>query len=1014
MELFSLFGKIGIKNQDANKAIDDTTGKAQGAESKIGKAFSSIGSVAVKTGKVIATGLAVGAVALGTLTATATKHYADYEQLVGGVETLFGAGGQSLEEYAQSVGKSVDEASEKYNQLMSAQNEVINNSKNAFKTAGLSANEYMETVTGFSASLIQSLGGDTEKAAKLGHQAVVDMSDNANKMGTDMEAIQNAYAGFSKQNYTMLDNLKLGFGGTKEEMQRLLDEAEKISGIKYNIDSFADVTEAIHVMQESMGIAGTTMKEAEATISGSIGMLKSAWTNFLTGMADPDQNMEELVNNVTYSFQKVVENVVPRLLTALPRIVSGLSQIFQTIAGYLPEILQVLLPALISGATELLGSLFANIPVLFSTFFNSILPQVSDAFISFLDSVFSKLPPEFSGLKTAYENIKQIILDVITLVSDFFSGFVGADDSTSKMDNLKNAIKAVFDFLGDATGALKDFLEWITSGKPEADAFQATLVAIGTAFGAWKISSWLSALGGLPGIFATAGGAVTGFAGTVTAAISSIPIIGWIAAVVAALVWFFTQTETGKKMWQDFTQWLSETWSSLVASASQIWQGFSDFFSNLWTSIKSTVSSAWNGVKSALTNAWNSIVNGAKAIWNGLVAFFDILWTSIGVIFQVAWLAIYTPLRMAWEVFWAFTQGFWQGLADFFSNLWEGIKSVATSVWNAIVSGITAIWNGIVSVASAVFGPLGAFFSALWNGIVTAAQIYWNFLVTFYSTLWNGIVTLATTVFGVLSTFFSTVWNGIVTVATTVWTALSNFFSSLWSSISSVATSVWSSISSFLSGVWNGISSTASGVFNGIKNTVSNVFNSIKGVASSVWNGVKSTISNAINGARDAVRNAIEAIKGFFNFKISWPHIPTPHFNVSGSANPLDWIKNPSTKPKFDVEFYKAGGIMTSPTLFGMNGNRAMVGGEAGPEAVLPLNAKTLSGIGKGIVDATESDTESLEILYQILAILQELLDKDPNIVLDDGTLVSKTWKKYKDKIDAANARKLRLQGDAK
>lgn len=771
MELFSLFGKIGIKNQDANKAIDDTTGKAQGAESKIGKAFSSIGNVAVKAGKAIATGLAVGAVALGTLTATATKHYADYEQLVGGVETLFGAGGQSLEKYAQSVGKSVDEASEKYNQLMSAQNEVINNSKNAFKTAGLSANEYMETVTGFSASLIQSLGGDTEKAAKLGHQAVVDMSDNANKMGTDMEAIQNAYAGFSKQNYTMLDNLKLGFGGTKEEMQRLLDEAEKISGIKYNIDSFADVTEAIHVMQESMGIAGTTMKEAEATISGSIGMLKSAWTNFLTGMADPDQNMEELVNNVTYSFQKVVENVVPRLLTALPRIVSGLSQIFQTIAGYLPEILQVLLPALISGATELLGSLFANIPVLFSTFFNSILPQVSDAFISFLDSVFSKLPPEFSGLKTAYENIKQIILDVITLVSDFFSGFVGADDSTSKMDNLKNAIKAVFDFLGDATGALKDFLEWITSGKPEADAFQATLVAIGTAFGAWKISSWLSALGGLPGIFATAGGAVTGFAGTVTAAISSIPIIGWIAAVVAALAWFFTQTETGKEIWKKFTSFLGE---------------------------------------------------------------------SI-----------------------------------------EAAKQIVSDVTSKIVSSVTE------------------------------------------------------------------------------------------------------------------------------------KFESMKAKAVEIWDGLKNSIKEKMDSAKDLVKTAIDKIKGFFNFEWSLPRPKIPSFRVSGGKAPWGFMGKGSL-PSVGIEWYKNGGIMTSPTLFGMNGNRAMVGGEAGPEAVLPLNTKTLSGIGKGIVDATESDTESLEILYQILAILQELLDKDPNIVLDDGTLVSKTWKKYKDKIDAANARKLRLQGDAK
>lgn len=1040
MELFSLFGKIGIKNQEANKAIDETTGKAEGAHGKLGKVFGGIGKAAGVAGKAIGVGLAAGVAALGTLGVAATKNYAEYEQLTGGVQTLFGTGGKDLAKYAESVGKSVDDAKEQFDKLKAAEQAVMDHSKTAFRDTGLSANAYMETITSFSASLIQSLGGDTQKAAEVGHRAVVDMSDNANKMGTNIQDIQNAYQGFAKQNYTMLDNLKLGFGGTKEEMQRLLKEAEKISGIHYNIDSFADVVEAIHVMQESMGIAGTTMEEASTTIEGSIGMLKASWTDFLTGMSDSDQDIGQLVKNVADSLKTVFDNVIPRILQALPRIIEGLSQLFQLVAGYLPEILQTLLPPLISGATELLGALFNALPAIFNTLFNTVLPQVSDAFIKFLDQVFSQVPPEFSGLQTAYENIKQTISEVAGMIGNFFSGFSGADDSKNKVNGLKDALKGVSDFLADATGGVKDFVTWFKQGGTSVDVFKSAIVGVTGAWTGYKVVTGVikgietarnvvlgvsnglmlahmvrtKALTAAEGAHAAATVAGTGAVKAFNAAMAINPwgiLIAAIAAVVAGLVWFFTQTETGKKMWQDFTQWLSETWSSLVASASQIWQGLTDFFSNLWSGIKSGVSSAWEGVKSALTTAWNSIVNGAKAIWNGLVAFFDILWTSIGVIFQVAWLAIYTPLRTAWEVFWAFTQGFWQGLAYFFSGLWEGIKSVATTVWNAIVSGITAIWNGIVSAASAVFGPLGAFFSALWNGIVTAAQIYWNILVTFYSTLWNGIVTLATTVFGVLSTFFSTVWNGIVTVATTVWTALSTFFSSLWSGISSTATSVWSSISSFLSGVWNGISSTASGVFNGIKNTVSNVFNSIKGVASSVWNGVKSTITNAINGARDAVRNAIEAIKGFFNFKISWPHIPTPHFNVSGSANPLDWIKNPSTKPKFDVEFYKAGGIMTSPTLFGMNGNRAMIGGEAGDEAILPLNDKTLAGIGKGIVDATGGESESVEVLHLILGVLEEILDKDLDVYIDSDTLVSKTYRKYQAKIAASDARNLRLRG---
>lgn len=1040
MELFSLFGKIGIKNQEANKAIDETTGKAEGAHGKIGKAFSGVGNLAVKAGKAIGVGLAAGAAAFSAVSVAAVKNYAEYEQLVGGVETLFGTGGKSLEEYAQSVGKSVEDASEEFNKLQSAQGAVMEHSRNSFKETGLSANAYMETITSFSASLIQSLGGDTQKAAEVGHKAVVDMSDNANKMGTNIQDIQNAYQGFAKQNYTMLDNLKLGFGGTKEEMQRLLKEAEKISGIHYNIDSFADVVEAIHVMQESMGIAGTTAKEAEKTISGSIGMMKAAWTDLLTGMADSDQDIAKLVNNVTYSFGRVLDNIIPRIQEALPRVIEGLTQVLLQLSAYLPGLLQTILPALIDGATQLLGALFSILPMIFNILFNTILPEVSDNFIAFLDKIFSQVPPEFSGLQTAYENIKQIILEVASMVGEFFSSFSGADDSKGKVNGLKDALKGVSDFLADATGGVKDFVTWFKQGGTSVDVFKSAIVGATGAWTAYKVVTGVikgietarnvilgvsnglmlahmvrtKALTAAEGAHAAATVAGTGAVKAFNAAMAINPwgiLIAAIAAAVAGLVWFFSQTETGKKMWSDFTKWLGETWQSLVNGAGQIWQGLVDFFSNLWTSIKDTASSAWEGVKSALTSAWSSIVSAAQAVWNGLVAFFDILWTSIGVIFQVAWLAIYTPLRTAWEVFWAFTQGFWQGLAYFFSDLWEGIKSVATSVWNAISSALAAVWNTIVAFAMSVWQGFVLTLTTIWSGILAVATPIFNALSTFFSTLWNGIVTVAMTVWSILVTGLTTIWNSVVTVATTVFNALSTFFSSLWSGISSTASSVWSSISSFLSGVWNGISSTASGVFNGIKNTVSNVFNSIKGIASSVWDGVKSTISNAINGARDAVRNAIEAIKGFFNFKISWPHIPTPHFNVSGSANPLDWIKNPSTKPKFDVEFYKAGGIMTSPTLFGMNGNRAMVGGEAGDEAILPLNDKTLAGIGKGIVDATGGEPESVEVLRLILGVLEEILDKDLDVYLDSDTLVSKTYRKYQAKIAASDARNLRLRG---
>lgn len=207
VNLFELLGTVAVDTSGASKSIDSVTDKAEKSGPKISAAFEKIGSAAVKMGKVMATGLAAGATAVTALAKSALDGYADYEQLVGGVETLFGAGGQSLEEYAESVGKSVDEVRDEYEGMLKAQKTVLKNADKAYQTAGMSANEYMETVTSFSASLIQSLDGDTEAAAEKADQAIIDMSDNANKMGTAIESIQNAYQGFAKQNYTMLDNL---------------------------------------------------------------------------------------------------------------------------------------------------------------------------------------------------------------------------------------------------------------------------------------------------------------------------------------------------------------------------------------------------------------------------------------------------------------------------------------------------------------------------------------------------------------------------------------------------------------------------------------------------------------------------------------------------------------------------------------------------------------------------------------------------------------------------------------
>lgn len=372
--------------------------KIKGDDSPFQKVLGKIGSAvntAVKASAAAVGAASAGVAALGTACINA---YADYEQLAGGVETLFKDSADTIQTYAD----------------------------NAYKTAGLSANEYMETVTSFSASLLQSLDGDTEKAAAAADLAITDMADNANKMGTAMESIQYAYQGFAKQNYTMLDNLKLGYGGTKEEMERLLADAEKLSGVKYDLSSYADVVEAIHVIQTEMGITGTTAKEASTTIQGSVASMKAAWANLMVGMADDTQNFDMLLSNFIESIGTVADNLLPRIgivIEGMGKLVAGLAP---EIASALPTLTNELLPnlvelgvqsisALVQGIQENGDSLAAGALSIVGTLAEGIaelLPMVADTAASLVVSL-------ADGLTESLPNIIPIAIETIsTLVEN--------------------------------------------------------------------------------------------------------------------------------------------------------------------------------------------------------------------------------------------------------------------------------------------------------------------------------------------------------------------------------------------------------------------------------------------------------------------------------------------------------------------------------------------------------------------------------------------------------------------
>ena len=412
--------------------IDGDSGKFQ-------KALSNIGSIAGKALKGLGVASAAAAGAVAAIGKAAVTAYADYEQLVGGVETLFKDSASTVIEYAN----------------------------NAYKTAGMSANTYMETVTSFSASLLQSVGNDTAEAARVADMAITDMSDNANKMGTDIGRIQDAYQGFAKQNYTMLDNLKLGYGGTKTEMERLLADAEKISGIKYDISNLKDVYEAIHVIQTEIGITGTTAKEASSTIQGSLSMTKASWDNLLVGLADDTQDFDALLSNFIDSVTVFGENLIPRIQIVLEGIVKLVSALGPKIAEILPGLVETVLPGAISGVTSIVTALVDVIPSLLDTLVQVILSQGPSLIQAGLNLILSLCNGFTAALPTLITAATEIITTLVTMLTnpEFLVGMV--QSATSLLTALVDGITAALPVLiAAAPTIIQNLVTAITESLP--------------------------------------------------------------------------------------------------------------------------------------------------------------------------------------------------------------------------------------------------------------------------------------------------------------------------------------------------------------------------------------------------------------------------------------------------------------------------------------------------------------------------------------------------------------------
>lgn len=560
----------------------------------------------------------IAAAGIGQAIGASINEGAALQQSLGGIETLFKDSADKVKGFANE----------------------------AYKTTGLSANAYMENVTGFSASLLQSLGGDTDKAAETANMAMIDMSDNANKMGTSMESIQLAYQGFAKQNYTMLDNLKLGYGGTKQEMQRLLSDAEKLTGVKYDMNNLSDVYSAIHAIQENLDITGTTAREAATTFTGSFESMKAAAQNVLGKLS-------------------LGEDIQP-----------ALQALMETTSTFL---------------------------------FGNLIPMIGNI-------------------------LKQIPNLILGGIKGVLSGIFGEG-------------------LGSIMGGI--------------------VTALGSAFLAFKAFSAVSGLlSGIPAVLTTIKTAVTGL----FTAMSANPIgiaIAAIAALTAGLVYFFTQTEMGRQIWQGFMDWFSGVWQSIAPVLTEVWNG-----------IVETATTVWNNMMAVVAPIIQAVVDFIKSVWDGISLWWSENQALIQQTFTTVWNAIQTVIQTAMDVI----SGIIKAVMAIINGDWG-------TAWNAIKGVGEAIWNGLSAAGKAIFDGFAQILSNIWNTIKSVA-----------SSAWEG---LKSTVLGLI--------DGLVQGAQRAWESMKQGVSDLVSNVTSIFDGIrnidlWSAGKAILDGFLGGLKSAWSAV----------------------------------------------------------------------------------------------------------------------------------------------------------------------------------------------------------
>lgn len=724
----------------------------------------------------------IGQAAFGAVTELGSKavevaqqaigSYAEYEQLIGGVETLFGPAAQYVEDYADA----------------------------AFKSAGISANKYMETVNSMAAALNQATGSEWQ-SAKLANQAVIDMSDNANKMGTNMEAIQNAYNGFSKQNYTMLDNLKLGYGGTKQEMERLLEDATKLSGVEYNMESYADIVQAIHVIQEEMGIAGTTATEATETIDGSLKMVKASWENLIAGLGKEDADlgglMDQLLNSIfgTDTEKGFLDNLLPRIEQVIGGVQEFATQMIERLPGIAAELLPQLSKMLLSMVSSSIESLSNNLPQMIESF-ESIFENVITTAISLVSSALTMLPDLLNMALSIIVTIAQGLVEEIPVLIPTLIEVV-----TTIVDVILDNLPLILDAAGEILDAL---IEGILDNTPE-------LMLAFTEIFYQVMATLISLLPQLLAILVEVSGTLIG---SLAKAISEMLTVEFWFNVFDSITSAFTDIDwvgIGKDCIKRIADGVVDEINSIIEAISTVADSIS------LTLVEKTKANEW------LEPFIDNFVTGLETFISGLADYASSMIQAVKDFFKPA-------VDMILKIWNGFMETFGPLIDAFkylFETIWEAIKVITERAMNVVKAVIEAYWNMVVAfwtpILETIKSTVDSAFAFIKEKIITPLQEIWAKVVE----VWNNVVEKVTEVTEKLKTIVSDAFESLKKSVSEKLTPVLDTVKEIWDGIKEKITDVVSKATEWGKDLINNF-------VNGIKDNIPNLADSVTSVADNI------------------------------------------------------------------------------------------------------------------------------------------------------------------------------------